>query len=105
MTDCLSQHDLRHEQPRQLNPRLRYRRRSGGNISEIMWTRIYLYQVQINLVFFPTATREEAEQLIAWTAAFELQTGIACSFQAVRSAPRRGLFRQTAAVQLPGARS
>ena len=37
---------------------------SGGNVSEVLWTRIYLYQVQIFGVSH--GTREEAEQLMAW---------------------------------------
>ncbi|MDX1608862.1 MAG: zinc-binding dehydrogenase [Halofilum sp. (in: g-proteobacteria)] len=45
-------------------PRLSIAGASGGNLSEIMWTRIYLYQVQIFGVSH--GTREEAEQLIAW---------------------------------------
>lgn len=45
-------------------PRLSIAGASGGNISEILWTRIYLYQVQIFGVSH--GTREEAEQLIAW---------------------------------------
>ncbi|GAA0584918.1 alcohol dehydrogenase catalytic domain-containing protein [Halomonas salifodinae] len=45
-------------------PRLSIAGASGGNVSEIMWTRIYLYQVQIFGVSH--GTREEAEQLIAW---------------------------------------
>ncbi|MCK7551321.1 alcohol dehydrogenase catalytic domain-containing protein [Marinobacter goseongensis] len=45
-------------------PRLSIAGASGGNISEILWTRIYLYQVQIFGVSH--GTREEAEQLVAW---------------------------------------
>ncbi len=45
-------------------PRLSIAGASGGNISEILWTRIYLYQVQIFGVSH--GTREEAEQLIGW---------------------------------------
>ncbi|MGM0769093.1 MAG: zinc-binding dehydrogenase [Pseudomonadota bacterium] len=45
-------------------PRLSIAGASGGNISEILWTRIYLYQVQIFGVSH--GTREEAEQLMAW---------------------------------------
>ncbi len=36
----------------------------GGNVSEIMWTKIYLYQVQIFGVSH--GTRAEAEKLIDW---------------------------------------
>ncbi|MDN3556966.1 zinc-binding dehydrogenase [Halomonas maura] len=45
-------------------PRLSIAGASGGNLSEIMWTRIYLYQVQIFGVSH--GTREEAEQLVHW---------------------------------------
>lgn len=45
-------------------PRLSIAGASGGNVSELMWTRIYLYQVQIFGVSH--GTREEAEQLVAW---------------------------------------
>jgi NADPH:quinone reductase-like Zn-dependent oxidoreductase len=45
-------------------PRLSIAGASGGNISEILWTRIYLYQVQIFGVSH--GTREEAEQLMDW---------------------------------------
>lgn len=45
-------------------PRLSIAGASAGNVSEIMWTRIYLYQVQIFGVSH--GTREEAEQLVAW---------------------------------------
>ena len=45
-------------------PRLSIAGASGGNVSEIMWTRIYLYQVQIFGVSH--GTREEAEQLVHW---------------------------------------
>ncbi|WP_336366376.1 alcohol dehydrogenase catalytic domain-containing protein [Marinobacter sp. C2H3] len=45
-------------------PRLSIAGASGGNISEILWTRIYLYQVQIFGVSH--GTREEAEKLVQW---------------------------------------
>src|SRR5690554_5004611 len=45
-------------------PRLSIAGASGGNISEILWTRIYLYQVQIFGVSH--GTRDEAGQLITW---------------------------------------
>lgn len=45
-------------------PRLSIAGASGGNISEILWTRIYLYQVQIFGVSH--GTREEAGQLVSW---------------------------------------
>lgn len=49
---------------RETYPRLSIAGASGGNVSEILWTRIYLYQVQIFGVSH--GTREEAEQLIEW---------------------------------------
>ncbi len=52
-------------------PRLSIAGASGGNLSEIMWTRIYLYQVQIFGVSH--GTREEAEQLIGWIRSGELK--------------------------------
>lgn len=51
-------------QGRQSYPRLSIAGASGGNLSEMMWTRIYLYQVQIFGVSH--GTREEAEQLVEW---------------------------------------
>lgn len=52
-------------------PRLSIAGASGDNLSEIMWTRIYLYQVQIFGVSH--GTREEAEQLIAWIRSGQLR--------------------------------
>ncbi|MDX1808063.1 MAG: zinc-binding dehydrogenase [Sulfurospirillaceae bacterium] len=45
-------------------PRLSIAGASGGNVSEILWTKIYLYQVQIFGVSH--GTRVEAKQLIRW---------------------------------------
>ncbi|MDN6297632.1 MAG: zinc-binding dehydrogenase [Halomonas sp.] len=45
-------------------PRLSIAGASGGNASEILWTRIYLYQVRISGVSH--GTRAEAEQLVEW---------------------------------------
>ncbi len=45
-------------------PRLSIAGASGGNVSEILWTRIYLYQVRIAGVSH--GTRKEAAQLIDW---------------------------------------
>jgi len=45
-------------------PRLAIAGASAGNVTEILWTRIYLYQVQIFGVSH--GTRDEADQLIAW---------------------------------------
>ena len=45
-------------------PRLSIAGASGGNLSEILWTRIYLYQVRIFGVSH--GTRDEAKRLIRW---------------------------------------
>ena len=45
-------------------PRLSIAGAGAGNVSEIMWTRIYLYQVQIFGVSH--GTRDEAAQLVEW---------------------------------------
>src|SRR5699024_7366397 len=45
-------------------PRLSIAGAGAGNVSEVMWTVIYLYQVRIAGVSH--GTREEAEQLIEW---------------------------------------
>ena len=52
-------------------PRLSIAGASGGNISEILWTRIYLYQVQIFGVSH--GTRDEVEQLMAWIRSGQLK--------------------------------
>lgn len=49
---------------RKTYPRLSIAGASGGNVSEILWTRIYLYQVQIFGVSH--GTRNEAKQLMSW---------------------------------------
>ncbi|MBQ0832880.1 zinc-binding dehydrogenase [Marinobacter sp.] len=49
---------------RKTYPRLSIAGASGGNVSEVLWTRIYLYQVQIFGVSH--GTREEALQLVEW---------------------------------------
>ncbi|WP_339651855.1 alcohol dehydrogenase catalytic domain-containing protein [Halopseudomonas pelagia] len=60
-------------------PRLSIAGASGGNLSEIMWTRIYLYQVQIFGVSH--GTREEAELLIAWIRSGELKPVLHAAFK------------------------
>ncbi len=52
-------------------PRLSIAGASGGNVSEIMWTRIYLYQVQLFGVSH--GTRAEAAQLVDWIRAGQLR--------------------------------
>jgi NADPH:quinone reductase-like Zn-dependent oxidoreductase len=71
MTDLFIDTMIGDMQRRTTYPRLSIAGASGGNISEIMWTRIYLYQVQIFGVSH--GTREEAEQLIAWIRSGELK--------------------------------
>lgn len=66
-------------QSRQTYPRLSIAGASGGNLSEIMWTRIYLYQVQIFGVSH--GTREEAEQLIDWIRRGELKPVLHAAFK------------------------
>jgi len=60
-------------------PRLSIAGASGGNVSEIMWTRIYLYQVQIFGVSH--GTREEADQLIAWIRSGQLKPVLHAAFK------------------------
>ncbi len=64
MTDLFIDSMIFDMNARDTYPRLSIAGASGGNISEILWTRIYLYQVQIFGVSH--GTREEAEQLVAW---------------------------------------
>lgn len=66
-------------QRRTTYPRLSIAGASGGNVSEIMWTRIYLYQVQIFGVSH--GTREEAEQLVAWIRAGQLKPVLHAAFK------------------------
>lgn len=60
-------------------PRLSIAGASGGNLSEIMWTRIYLYQVQIFGVSH--GTREEAEQLVEWIRNGQLKPVLHAAFR------------------------
>ena len=60
-------------------PRLSIAGASGGNLSEIMWTRVYLYQVQIFGVSH--GTRDEAEQLIEWIRAGRLKPVLHAAFK------------------------
>lgn len=60
-------------------PRLSIAGASGGNLSEMMWTRVYLYQVQIFGVSH--GTREEAEQLVAWIRSGELKPVLHAAFK------------------------
>ncbi|HET8903754.1 MAG TPA: zinc-binding dehydrogenase [Saccharospirillum sp.] len=60
-------------------PRLSIAGASGGNVSEVLWTRIYLYQVQIFGVSH--GTREEADQLIEWIRAGDLKPVLHAAFK------------------------
>lgn len=60
-------------------PRLSIAGASGGNVSEMMWTRVYLYQVQIFGVSH--GTREEAEQLMAWIRRSDLKPVLHAAFK------------------------
>lgn len=69
-------HDMKR---RATYPRLSIAGASGGNLSEVMWTRIYLYQVQIFGVSH--GTREEAEQLVAWIRSGQLKPVLHAAFR------------------------
>lgn len=66
-------------QRRDSYPRLSIAGASAGNISEILWTRIYLYQVQIFGVSH--GTRDEAEQLVAWIRSGQLKPVLHAAFK------------------------
>ncbi|MDI5920192.1 zinc-binding dehydrogenase [Halomonas sp. LR5S13] len=79
MTDRFIDTMIQDMKARTTYPRLSIAGASGGNISEILWTRIYLYQVQIFGVSH--GTRAEAEQLIAWIRAGELRPVLHAAFR------------------------
>nr|WP_300315494.1 zinc-binding dehydrogenase [Halomonas sp.] len=79
MTDCFIDTMIQDMKARTSYPRLSIAGASGGNISEILWTRIYLYQVQIFGVSH--GTREEAEQLIAWIRSGDLKPVLHAAFK------------------------
>lgn len=60
-------------------PRLSIAGASANNITEILWTVIYLYQVRI--VGVSHGTREEAEQLIAWIRSGDLKPILHAAFK------------------------
>lgn len=64
---------------RQDYPRLSIAGASGGNLSELMWTRIYLYQVQIFGVSH--GTRSEARQLVEWIRSGQLRPVLHAAFK------------------------
>ena len=61
------------------NPRLSIAGASGGNVSELLWTKMYLYQVQLFGVSH--GTREEADQLIEWIRSGELKPVLHAAFK------------------------
>ena len=71
MTDVFIDSMIFDMNARSTYPRLSIAGASGGNISEILWTRIYLYQVQIFGVSH--GTREEADQLMTWIRSGQLK--------------------------------
>lgn len=79
MTDRFIDSMIFDMKPRNSYPRLSIAGASGGNVSEIMWTRIYLYQVQIFGVSH--GTREEAEQLVAWIRSGQLKPVLHATFK------------------------
>ncbi|PRY70716.1 NADPH:quinone reductase-like Zn-dependent oxidoreductase [Halomonas ventosae] len=79
MTDRFIDTMIQDMKARSSYPRLSIAGASGGNISEILWTRIYLYQVRIFGVSH--GTREEAEQLIAWIRSGELKPVLHAAFK------------------------
>ncbi|WP_353214384.1 alcohol dehydrogenase catalytic domain-containing protein [Salinisphaera hydrothermalis] len=60
-------------------PRLSIAGASASNVSEVMWTVIYLYQVQIFGVSH--GTREEAEQLVEWIRGGQLKPVLHAAFK------------------------
>lgn len=64
MTDRFIDTMIQDMHQRKTYPRLSIAGASGGNISQMMWTKIYLYQVQIFGVSH--GTQEEAAQLMKW---------------------------------------
>jgi NADPH:quinone reductase-like Zn-dependent oxidoreductase len=79
MTDLFIDSMIFDMKARATYPRLSIAGASGGNISEILWTRIYLYQVQIFGVSH--GTREEAEQLVEWIRSGELKPVLHAAFR------------------------
>jgi len=64
MTNPLMDVMIRRMGERRSYPRLSIAGASAGNVTEILWTRIYLYQIQVFGVSH--GTRDEADQLIRW---------------------------------------
>ncbi|WP_254276152.1 zinc-binding dehydrogenase [Halomonas sp. 3H] len=79
MTDLFIDTMIHDMKARTTYPRLSIAGASGGNISEILWTRIYLYQVQLFGVSH--GTREEAEQLVEWIRGGQLKPVLHAAFK------------------------
>ncbi len=79
MTDKFIDTMIQDMRSRSSYPRLSIAGASGGNISEIMWTRIYLYQVQIFGVSH--GTRNEAKQLMQWIKTGQLKPVLQGAFK------------------------
>lgn len=62
---------IQHMSKRKDYPRLSIAGASAGNVSEILWTKIYLYQIQVFGVSH--GTRDEAKQLMQWIQKGELK--------------------------------
>lgn len=64
MTNPLMDVMIQRMAERRSYPRLSIAGASAGNVTEILWTRIYLYQIQVFGVSH--GTRDEADQLVEW---------------------------------------
>lgn len=64
MTNSLMDVMTRRMAQRRTYPRLAIAGASAGNVTEILWTRIYLYQIQVFGVSH--GTRDEADSLVGW---------------------------------------
>jgi NADPH:quinone reductase-like Zn-dependent oxidoreductase len=71
MTNFLIEVMTSHMASRRSYPRLSIAGASAGNVTQILWTNIYLHQVQIFGVSH--GTREEADRLFAWIRSGELK--------------------------------
>jgi NADPH:quinone reductase-like Zn-dependent oxidoreductase len=71
MTNPLMDVMIQRMSGRSTYPRLSIAGASAGNVTEILWTKIYLYQIQVFGVSH--GTRDEAQQLISWIRGGELK--------------------------------
>lgn len=71
MTNPLMDVMIQRMAERRSYPRLSIAGASAGNVTEILWTRIYLYQIQVFGVSH--GTRDEAGQLIEWIRSGDLR--------------------------------